>query len=229
MNFVPLRDNTTANALLKTSFLAVVLLFSGLMLQIIVPYLLPPFRTDIDFLLTKQNVLHLSLWRYAFYIHISTSILTLLAGLTQFSRRIYLQYPKIHRTVGKVYLITVLVAAAPSGLIMAFYANGGTATRAAFVVLAIGWWVFTLVAFRQIKAGRVRPHAAFMLRSYALTWSAVTLRLMQFLFGYFMLLDYQTAYLVSAWGGFIINLLLCELLICKDFLDYYIPKIIKKE
>jgi uncharacterized membrane protein len=198
--------------------------FSFLMAGIIFPYLLPPFPTDIDFLLTKQDVLPIAVWRWAFYAHISTSLLTLLSGLTQFSRTIYLKYPRIHRFVGKIYVITLLFVSAPSGLLMAFYANGGLKTQVAFSLLSVLWWLFTFIAYRKIKTGHTRSHAAFMMRSYALTWSAVTLRLMQFAFGQYQLLDYETAYFVSAWCGWLLNLLFVEGLLLAGVLNYYFPK-----
>jgi uncharacterized membrane protein len=187
--------------------------FSFMMFNIISPYLCAPYPTDIDFLLTKQDVLPITLWRYAFYVHISTSLLTLLSGLTQFSGYIYTKIPKIHRFVGKVYIIVLLFLSAPSGLIMSFYANGGIKTQSAFALLSILWWLFTYIAYRKIKNGEIEQHAAFMIRSYALTWSAITLRLMQFLFGEFQLVDFETAYLLSAWLGWSINLAIAEVFI----------------
>ena len=88
-------------AQLKFLGVAVILFFCGLMLQIIAPYLTFPFPTDIDFLLTKQNVLPIPIWRWAFYVHITSSLLTLASGLTQFSRRVYRRYPLLHRRVSR--------------------------------------------------------------------------------------------------------------------------------
>ncbi len=211
----------TFNSIAKIAALLVVVFFNFLMFQLIFPYLLPPFPTDLDFLLTKQDVLPIVWWRWAFYVHISTSLVTLLSGLTQFSRTIYQKYAKIHRFIGKIYVITVLFLSAPSGLVMSYYANGGAKTQIAFGLLSILWWIFTLQAYLKIKNGDVRQHTAFMIRSYALTWSAVTLRIMQFFFGEFQLLDYETAYLVAAWCGWSLNLLVAEVLMWRGVLDYY--------
>jgi uncharacterized membrane protein len=198
--------------------------FSYLMLQLILPYLLPPFRTDIDFLLTKQDVLDISLWRWAFYAHISTSLVALLSGLTQFSRTIMRRYAAVHRTVGKAYIITVLGVSAPTGLVMAFYANGGWRCQIAFIALSIFWWVHTFLAYHFARKGDYRTHAAYMLRSYALTWSAVSLRLLQYAFGYLQWFDYADAYFVSAWLGWGGNWLLVETLLMLNVLQYYFPK-----
>ena len=175
---------------LKAALLLTVAGFSYLMWQLIAPYLVPPFHTDIDFLLTKQDVLHITAWRWAFYVHISTSLVTLLCGFTQFSRTILRQYTTLHRFVGTAYVFIILGFSAPSGFIMAFYANGGWRCQAAFLLLSVFWWVHTFLAYYFARQHNYAKHAAYMLRSYALTWSAVTLRLLQFAFGYWQWFDY---------------------------------------
>ena len=196
---------------LKCSAWLLVLFFSWQMYNLSIVYLLPPFRTDIDFLLTKQEIIAINIWRYAFYVHISTSLLTILSGLTQFSTTIYTKYPTVHRTIGKIYVFTILCLSAPSGFVMACYANGGLPTQTAFVLLSLLWFLFTLRAYTTARNRNFVAHRKFMWRSYALTWSAVTLRLLQFLFGSFALFDYEKSYLVSAWGGWLLNLALVEL------------------
>jgi uncharacterized membrane protein len=187
-----------------------VLFFSWQMYNLSIVYLVPPFRTDIDFLLTKQEVIGINWWRCAFYVHISTSLFTILSGLTQFSTKIYTKFPIIHRTVGKIYVFTILCLSAPSGFVLACYANGGLPTQIAFVLLSTLWFGFTLRAYTTARNGDFLAHRKFMWRSYALTWSAITLRLLQFVFGTFALFDYENAYLIAAWGGWLLNLLLVE-------------------
>lgn len=206
--------------LLRWFWVVIVLFFSIQMLRLILPYLTPPFPTDIDFLQTKQHVLSVTLWRWAFYVHISSSIFALLGGLTQFSSALFRRYPIVHRWVGKIYVFSILFLSAPSGFIMAFYANGGWRTQTAFVLLSVLWWGFTWYAYRAARRYDWRAHGTWMLRSYALSWSAVSLRIMQFLVGLLGLWDYQTAYLLAAWGGWIINLVFVELLLYLGFLRY---------
>jgi uncharacterized membrane protein len=201
-----------------------VLFFSWQMFSLSIVYLVPPFRTDIDFLLTKQEVIGVNVWRYAFYTHISTSLVTILSGLTQFSKTFYTKYPAAHRTIGKIYVFTLLLFSAPSGFVMACYANGGLPTQIAFVLLSVCWFFFTLKAYNAARARDFEAHARFMLRSYALTWSAVSLRLMQFLFGVWGGFDFETAYLLSAWGGWSVNLLLLEIALYFGLLNYYFKK-----
>jgi len=56
-------------------------------------------------------------------------------------------------------------------------------------------------------------HRRFMIRSYALTLSALTLRLWKPVFVTFTNLDTNTIYQVDAWLGFGLNLLVAEWII----------------
>ena len=117
-----------------------VAIFCWLMMDLTLPYL--GFDTDVDFLLTKQKIIHIKHWRYSFYVHILFSIFALAVGLTQFSNYILRKYKKIHRSMGYIYVVDVLLLAGPSGLIMGFYANGNVLAKVSFMLLASLWIVF---------------------------------------------------------------------------------------
>src|SRR5687768_10516323 len=97
-------------------FAAAILFSAWLMLQITLPYF--SFRIDVDFLLTKQSIIHIKIWRWAFYTHISTSLVVLVLGVFQFSKSILRKYPIWHRWAGKIYIAFILFASGPSGLVM---------------------------------------------------------------------------------------------------------------
>ena len=109
-------------------------LFCLLMLNLVLPYFSMNLSTD--FLRTKLDVIHLKHWRWSFFVHVFTSIFVLIAGFTQFSRWIMKQRPLIHRRMGQLYVAVILLFSGPSGLIMAFHANGGTSSKISFVLLA---------------------------------------------------------------------------------------------
>ena len=188
--------------------------FFFLMLKITLPYF--TFRYDVDFLLTKQNVLHIDIWRAAFYIHISTSLFVLLTGIFQFIKPVIINRVGIHRVLGKIYVGLVLFVSAPSGLVMAFYANGGVFSKASFAIISVLWWAFTFMAYREIRNGNVASHLAWMYRSYALTLSAITLRTYVLVFPHFFHLHAKEMYTLVAWLSWIPNLLIAELLIRKQ-------------
>lgn len=170
-------------------------------------------RDDIGFLLLKKDYLDNKVWKAAFYVHVFTSIFTLLAGFTQFSSDILRDNKALHRAIGKVYVIAVLCINFPAGMIMAIYANGGISSKIAFIILDSLWFLFTLKAFLAVRKGKVIEHKRYMLRSYALTLSAVGLRSWQFIISHSIVIDPALLYKIDAWLGFVPNLIFAELLI----------------
>jgi uncharacterized membrane protein len=187
------------------------LFFCALMFRITYPYF--SFRYDVDFLLTKQTVLHITAWRWAFYVHIGTSILVLFFGVLQFIRPVLNKAPKIHRLLGKIYVAVVLFLAAPSGFILGLYANGGWLARTSFVSIAVLWWYFTFSAYRYAVKGKFKLHKAAMYRSYALTLSAITLRTYVYFLSGLIYLPAKDMYTLVAWLSWVPNLIVAEILI----------------
>ncbi|MEO8000819.1 MAG: DUF2306 domain-containing protein [Arenimonas sp.] len=189
--------------------LVVLAIFCYLMLQIILRYV--SFDTDASFLQIKQDYIGNKVWLTAFYVHVFSSLFALLAGLTQFSKKIRSYYPRVHRWVGRIYVLDILLVTGPAGLLMSFYANGGLGSRLAFLILSILWWYVTLQAWRAAVARDFARHRAFMLRSYALTLSAITLRLWKLGMAHYFGLPPMEIYRVAAWLGFVPNYLLVEI------------------
>jgi uncharacterized membrane protein len=166
--------------------------------------------TDIDFLLSKQHIIHLWHYKAAFYLHIFPALLVLAAGITQFSDGILRKIPALHRWTGRVYGWSILAVCGPAGFVMALYSNGGWVARTSFITLSILWWITTWKGWQAIRQGQRQQHRVWMLRSYALTFSAVTLRVMQFLLATQTSLEVDTAYQIVAWPSWVLNLALVE-------------------
>lgn len=175
------------------------------------------FETGIHFLRSKQNYITNAIWKYAFYIHVFTASIPLMAGLTQFSPQILSGNKKIHRLVGKFYVLLIIFINVPAGLILAIYANGQLPGKLAFLTLDILWFYFTLRAWLEIRKGNIAAHRKFMFRSYALTFSAITLRTWKLVLPAIITIDSLTLYQVDAWLGFVPNLLLAEWYIRKTY------------
>lgn len=182
-----------------------------LMLKMAIVY--SGFETNVSFLQLKQDYLHIEIWMIAFYIHVFSSVFALMAGLTQFSPYVLAHHRPLHRIIGRIYVIDVLIINFPAALIMAYYANGGLPSKIAFTILDVLWFWFTLQAFLTIRKGNVKAHKQFMIRSYALTFSAITLRTWGIILHNTTNLSPETIYMIDAWLGFIPNLLLAEWII----------------
>ncbi len=199
----------------KTAWIAFVigiLYASYLLLLLSLPYL--EMRRGIDFLKTKQLIYHIKHWRYSFYIHVFTSILIITSGLFQFSKTILNKYTKIHRVSGFIYLATTLLISGPAALVMSFYANGSYPAQTSFVILSILWLGTTFLAYYYVRKKDYEKHGKWMVRSYALTLSAVSLRLYSYLFDVFYLrMDPVDLYILLSWLSWTLNLIVAEILI----------------
>lgn len=188
------------------------------MVNLSLPYL--AFESDIAFLRIKQWVFkefsstHSSIWITAFYIHVFTSIFALIAGFTQFNRKFL--HTKLHRRMGMLYVITILYLTGPSGFIMGIFANGGLTSILSFCLLALLWWYFTFAAYQSIRQKNYAAHSKFMYLSYALTLSAITLRLWKYLIvNYIYEMPPMDLYRLVAWLGWVPNLIVAYILIWK--------------
>ena len=205
---------------LHISLLLLLLIFSGFMIRLTLSYF--SFETNVAFLQIKQWVfkeyggLVSNIWIVAFYIHVFTSLLALIAGFTQFNRK--LLNSNVHRVIGGVYIVVILLLTGPSGLIMGLLANGGIFSIIAFTLLSVLWWFNTFMAYRTVKQKQYDRHAKYMFRSYALTLSAITLRLWKFtIVNYIYEIPPMDLYRLVAWLGWVPNLVIAELMIFKGW------------
>ena len=158
--------------------LGVLAFLTFLMFKITLSYF--PVSTKVGFLRIKQWVYReypgtiSKFWLTSFYIHVMTSMIVLLAGFTQFSKRLY-KY-KMHRKLGKLYVLVVVFLSGPTGLIMGYFDNGGIYSQAAFITLSILWILSTFLALRYAVIRKFDKHRYLMIISYSLTLSALTLR-----------------------------------------------------
>ena len=182
-----------------------------LMFKIIYPY-----RTgelNINFLLFKQHIIHLSTYRLSFYAHIFPSLLILAAGLTQFSKFLLRKLPILHVWIGRIYVIFVLIISAPAALFMSFFAEGGTIAKIGFITLSIIWWLATFMGYWKIRNRNINSHKTWMIRSYALTLSAVSLRVFQYLNSAYLFYEPISFYTFLSWFSWVGNLMIVELII----------------
>jgi len=168
------------------------------------------FRSDINFLLQKQSIVHYIPWRVAFYIHISGSMIALATGPFQFIDYFRNKYRALHQNIGKVYVFSILCMGAPTGLYMSFFANGGFWATLGFLMLSWLWMGCTYMAFQSIRERIIVAHQLWMIRSFALTFSAVTLRLWVPIFSLYTSLDHNLIIVLFSWFNWIPNLLVGE-------------------
>ena len=108
--------------------------------------------------------------------HFMGGALALVAGTFQLNSRLRMRFIGAHRWLGRLYVLAV-VGGGVAGFALALHASGGLTARTGFGLLAVCWSGSTLKAYRHIRQGNLSSHRSWMIRSYALTLAAVTLRL----------------------------------------------------
>jgi hypothetical protein len=185
--------------------------FSFLLLLITLQYI--PYNTDVAFLRIKQDEIALDYYKIAFFTHVYTSIFLMFLGFLQFSKTIKRKYTTLHRWSGRVYAVIILFLSGPSGLVMSYHANGGVFSKTAFVILSLLWMSFTFLSVYYVLKKDMVNHQKFAIRSFALTLSAISLRLFKYIIVFLFQPQQMEAYRIVAWLGWSFNLLIAEIIL----------------
>jgi len=110
------------------------------------------------------------------FIHVAGAVTALVLGSVQFIPTWRRGRTPPHRWVGRVYVLGVLVGGV-AGLILSSRSSAGPIATAGFGSLAVLWLGVTLLGWRAAVQGRFVDHRRWMIRSWALTLAAVTLRI----------------------------------------------------
>jgi uncharacterized membrane protein len=146
---------------------------------------------------------------WGIYTHALFGSTALVTGTLQFHRGLLRRRRALHRTIGKVYVVSSLLVGA-AGLYMSRYAAEGPGTHWGFGLLGVLLIGTTAAAYVSIRRGRIALHREWMIRSFALIFAAVTLRIeLPLLIGYFQG-DFAPAYRIIAWLSWVPNLLWAE-------------------
>jgi uncharacterized membrane protein len=157
-------------------------------------------------------------------IHVPCAATAMILGALQFVPRIRTNRRR-HRIIGRTFLGFGTVAFVLTGIPLAITTPDGNLTRFGVLVPAVLWPPVAVTAFRAIRGGEVERHREWMTRLYAVTFFAITARMVTPLLLLAQVPIMQSRYdgdvqaAVSAsipygqWLGWIINLLLAELII----------------
>ncbi len=142
-------------------------------------------------------------------IHIAASGVALAIGPLQFLRSVREGLPQLHRWMGRTYVTACLIGGA-AGAAIAMYSTAGMVAGAGFLSLAVLWLAFTGSAFFSARARDFARHERFMVRSFALTFAAVTLRIYLPVGLSLNPSDFVLPYTIIAWACWVPNLLIAE-------------------
>lgn len=152
---------------------------------------------------------HLNGNALALYAHIGVAPVALALMPFQFLSGLRTRRPMLHRWLGRFYVAAILVSGL-AGLQLAFYTSAGSFAATGFAVLAVIWLGTTGAALAFALKRQFARHRIWMLRSAALTFAAVTLRVyLGLLTG--LGVEFETAYQLVAWLAWVPNALVMEI------------------
>ena len=144
-------------------------------------------------------------------VHIAASGLALLIGPFQFLRALRNRAPRVHRWMGRTYVLSCLIGGLAGGAI-ALFSSSGLVAGFGFFGLAVCWLFCTVRAYLAVRAHDYVNHQRWMIRSFALTFAAVMLRFyipLALALG----ISWEASYPVIAWICWVPNLVVAQFLV----------------
>ncbi|WIX85299.1 DUF2306 domain-containing protein [Amycolatopsis sp. DG1A-15b] len=115
--------------------------------------------------------------RYAVLVaHIFTAAVALVLGPLQFMPAVRARR-RLHRTLGRSYLLAGVLPSAVAAIPVAVW-SGRLLTQIGLITAAVLWLVTGALAYRAARRRDFAAHRAWMMRNYALTFLAVTSRVL---------------------------------------------------
>ena len=140
--------------------------------------------------------------------HTMGGAIAALIGPFQLIPKIRTTWPRVHVWMGRTYLLAVL-GGSLAGMFFAPQADAGPIGNIGFAALGVFWFYSAARAYLAIRRGDVQTHRRWMLRNYALTFGAATLRIelpLLIIAG----VGFPAAYATVAWLSWVPNWLIVE-------------------
>ncbi len=149
---------------------------------------------------------------WVLWVHVTAGPIALVLGPFQFVSTIRTRALAWHRRLGTAYVGAAFLLGL-AGLDLAWYSNGGWVTHLGFGALALGVLGTTTAAYRAALRRNILAHRRWMIRSYALIYAAVTLRILLPLLIRLFAGDFLPAYRAVSWLCWVPNVVVAEILI----------------
>jgi len=141
-------------------------------------------------------------------VHAGAASTALILGVMQLSSPVRRRWPALHRASGWLYVVGCIAGGA-SALVLSAGVSTGPVAAWGFGALGALWLHATMQGLRTARMRDFSRHRAWMIRSYALTFAAVTLRIylpVSQLTG----MDFTVAYQTIAWLSWVPNMVVAE-------------------
>lgn len=173
------------------------------------PDYFPP-NFDALFLLGRESTF-VGTYRVAFYVHIFSAPVVLLNGLLLLSESVRRHCGSLHRVLGRVQMLVLLLLMLPSSVVMSRHAFGGWGAGVSFLTLSLLTATCAVMGVAAARRGRFDRHRRWMLRCFVLLCSAISLRLLSGAAGLIGVPSAEGAYVVAAWASWVLPLIAYEI------------------
>lgn len=186
----------------------------GVMIPFMAPYLIfDPSKSRLE--ITSTSIQFPTL-----VAHIIFAFIAFITGFLQFIENLRKRKPKLHRNLGRVYVISVFISGLLA-LVVTFYVDN-FAKATSFLVLSIIWLFTAWKGYRTAVKKEFSEHRKWMIRSFGVTLVAVSGRIIVpvLLLTYAMLNGFtqpggrdqmvEEVLNVNIWVGLIVNFIIVE-------------------
>jgi uncharacterized membrane protein len=137
-------------------------------------------------------------WITALHVHVVAAVFALPACLALTLRSLQRRLPRVHRWLGRITAVAVLIALVPSGSYLALWAKGGAFSTTGFLVSGAITAFAMIQAVRAARARDFAAHRRYSAHVLAQLSVAVTSRALLVAFDR-AAVDAELAYLVALW------------------------------
>jgi uncharacterized membrane protein len=142
-------------------------------------------------------------------LHVAGAAIALLLSPLQLLPNLRARAPRLHRWLGRLYVLGCTMGGVAGGA-LAWGSTAGPAANLGFGVLALTWLVTTTLGWLSAMRGQLTAHRAWMVRSFSLTYAAVTLRIYLALLP-ILPIEFMDGYRAIAFLCWVPNLVIAEL------------------
>lgn len=168
----------------------------------------------VDISLVMPAMVHHALERpLLLYAHIFFAPFALAIMPFQFGKSLRMARPRLHRWLGRAYGVAILISGT-AGVFLGLQTIQGPVAASGLVTLAVAWLSTTAFAVYFAITRDIPAHRRWMIRSAALTVSAVTLRLYMIVGA--LTVGEESSYPLICWLCWVPNLMFAEWLIRRD-------------
>jgi hypothetical protein len=110
--------------------------------------------------------------------HLLCGVTAMFSGPFQFSTRLRKHNPRLHRTMGKVYVIAVVIGASLAAYMdLTVDVHTNWILNVGYLSHPLAWGLTALIAYRTAVTRNFNVHRQWMIRSYLITFTFVLVRL----------------------------------------------------